>query len=65
VRIGRISLAFQYPVEIPGVTIELLKSIITGHRVHRGLPELNALEMLKYIKAKILIDMDADLPASL
>ncbi len=58
-----IFLAFQYPVEIPGVSnSNFLKSIINGQRVHRGLPELNALEMLKYIKAKMsAIDMDADL----
>ena len=58
-----IFLAFQYPVEIPGVSnSNFLKSIINGHRVHRGLPELNALEMLKYIKTKMAsIDMDADL----
>ena len=58
-----IFLAFQYPVEIPGVSnSNFLKSIINGHRVHRGLPELNALEMLKFIKAKMSsIEMDADL----
>ena len=58
-----IFLAFQYPVEIPGVSnSNFLKSIINDHRVHRGLPELNALEMLKYIKSKMsAIEMDADL----
>jgi len=58
-----IFLAFQYPVEIPGVSnSNFLKSIINGHRVHRGLPELNALEMLKYIKTKMAsIEMDAAL----
>ncbi len=58
-----IFLAFQYPVEIPGVSnSNFLKSVINGHRVHRGLPELNALEMLKYIKSKMAsIEMDADL----
>ena len=58
-----IFLAFQYPVEIPGVSnSNFLKSVINGQRVHRGLPELNALEMLKYIKAKMTaIEMDADL----
>ena len=58
-----IFLAFQYPVEIPGVSnSNFLKSIINGQRVHRGLPELNALEMLKYIKSKMsAIEMDADL----
>src|SRR4030095_3296271 len=58
-----IFLAFQYPVEIPGVSnSNFLKSIINGNRVHRGLPELNTLEMLKYIKAKMTsLDMDPDL----
>lgn len=58
-----IFLAFQYPVEIPGVSnSNFLKSVINAHRVHRGLPELNALEMLKYIKAKMAsIEMDPDL----
>ena len=58
-----IFLAFQYPVEIPGVSnSNFLKSIINGHRVHKGLPELNALEMLKYIKAKMTsLEMDPEL----
>src|SRR4029078_12073327 len=58
-----IFLAFQYPVEIPGVSnSNFLKSIINGHRVHRGLPELNSLEMLKYIRAKMSsLEMDSDL----
>jgi Fe-S cluster assembly ATP-binding protein len=58
-----IFLAFQYPVEIPGVSnSNFLKSIINGQRVHKGLPELNALEMLKFIKSRMAsIDMDADL----
>jgi Fe-S cluster assembly ATP-binding protein len=58
-----IFLAFQYPIEIPGVSnSNFLKSIINGNRVHRGLPELNALEMLKYIKAKMTsLEMDPDL----
>lgn len=58
-----IFLAFQYPVEIPGVTnSNFLKSIINGKRAYNGLNELNALEMLKYIKEKMTaIDMDASL----
>ncbi len=58
-----IFLAFQYPVEIPGVSnSNFLKSIINGQRVHQGLPELNALEMLKFIKSKMAsIEMDPDL----
>lgn len=58
-----IFLAFQYPVEIPGVSnSNFLKSVINAHRTHRGLPELNALEMLKYIKSKMAsIEMDPNL----
>ena len=49
-----IFLAFQYPVEIPGVSnSNFLKSTINVHRVHQGLPELNALEMLKFIRSKL------------
>lgn len=58
-----IFLAFQYPVEIPGVSnSNFLKSIINAKRVHQGLPELNALEMLKFIRAKMTdIEMDESL----
>jgi Fe-S cluster assembly ATP-binding protein len=58
-----IFLAFQYPVEIPGVSnSNFLKSIINAHRVHQGLPEFNALEMLKYIRSKMTaIEMDETL----
>lgn len=56
-------LAFQYPVEIPGVTnANFLKSIINAHRTHRGESELNALEMLKYIRARMAsIEMNEEL----
>ncbi len=58
-----IFLAFQYPVEIPGVSnSNFLKSTINVHRVHNGLPELNALEMLKFIKSKMnSLEMDPEL----
>lgn len=58
-----IFLAFQYPVEIPGVSnSNFLKSVINAHRVYRGLPEFNALEMLKYIRGKMnAIEMDESL----
>ena len=58
-----IFLAFQYPVEIPGVSnSNFLKSVINAHRVHKGLPEFNALEMLKYIRSKMtVIEMDENL----
>lgn len=58
-----IFLAFQYPVEIPGVSnSNFLKSIINARRVHLGLPEFNALEMLKFIKSRMAaIEMDEQL----
>ncbi|HEY3384883.1 MAG TPA: Fe-S cluster assembly ATPase SufC [Saprospiraceae bacterium] len=56
-------LAFQYPVEIPGVSnSNFLKSIINAKRVYQGLPELNALEMLKFIRSRMTaIEMDETL----
>ena len=48
-----IFLAFQYPVEIPGVTnMYLLKAAINAIRKHRGTEELDAREFLKMIKEK-------------
>ncbi len=47
-------LAFQYPVEIPGVsTLYLLKAGLNAIRRHRGLPELDAIEFLAMIKEKV------------
>jgi Fe-S cluster assembly ATP-binding protein len=53
-------LAFQYPVEIPGVSnIYLLKAALNAVRKHRGLNELDAMDFLKMIKEKIkLVEMD-------
>jgi Fe-S cluster assembly ATP-binding protein len=46
-------LAFQYPVEIPGVNMStFLKTSINSIRKQRGEEELDALGMLKLIKAK-------------
>jgi Fe-S cluster assembly ATP-binding protein len=46
-------LAFQYPVEIPGVNMStFLKTSINAVRKQRGLEELDALGMLKLIKSK-------------
>ena len=42
-------LAFQYPVEIPGVNnVYLLKAALNAQRKHRGLPELDAFEFLTW-----------------
>lgn len=56
-------LAFQYPVEIPGVnSTYFLKSALNEQRKHRGLPELDAIEFLKLVKEKIkLLDLNEDL----
>ena len=56
-----IFLAFQYPVEIPGVsTSYFLKAAVNATRKHRGLKELDAAEMIKLVKEKMsLLKMDA------
>jgi Fe-S cluster assembly ATP-binding protein len=47
-------LAFQYPVEIPGVgSIQFLTAALNAIRTHRGLEELDALEALQLFKEKI------------
>jgi Fe-S cluster assembly ATP-binding protein len=44
-------LAFQYPVEIPGLSnVYLLKAALNAQRKHQGLPELDAMEFLQKIK---------------
>ncbi|MFT3787680.1 MAG: Fe-S cluster assembly ATPase SufC [Tepidisphaeraceae bacterium] len=46
-------LAFQYPVEIPGVsTSYFLRAAVNETRKHRGLPELDAKDFLKLVKEK-------------
>jgi Fe-S cluster assembly ATP-binding protein len=46
-------LAFQYPVEIPGVSnIYFLKNALNAIRKHRGEPELDAMDFLKLTKEK-------------
>jgi len=53
-------LAFQYPVEIPGVsTTYFLKAALNAVRKHHGLDELDVMEFLSVIKEKIkLVEMD-------
>jgi Fe-S cluster assembly ATP-binding protein len=53
-------LAFQYPVEIPGVAnAQFLKAAVNEVRAHRGLEELDAVEFLELVKGKLeLVDMD-------
>jgi Fe-S cluster assembly ATP-binding protein len=46
-------LAFQYPVEIPGVSnTYFLRAALNAVRKHRGLPELDAAAFLKLVKQK-------------
>lgn len=53
-------LAFQYPVEIPGVNnVYLLKASLNALRKHRGEPELDAFEFLNLVRGK-LADMRMD-----
>jgi Fe-S cluster assembly ATP-binding protein len=56
-------LAFQYPVEIPGVsTTYFLKAAVNAVRKRRGLDELDAMEFLSLIKEKMqLVEMDQTL----
>jgi Fe-S cluster assembly ATP-binding protein len=53
-------LAFQYPVEIPGVSnTNLLKTALNEIRKYRGEEELDAMEFLSLIKEKmILVELD-------
>jgi Fe-S cluster assembly ATP-binding protein len=49
-------LAFQYPVEIPGVnSAYFLKAALNEVRKHRGLPELDAMEFLNLVKEKMKV----------
>ncbi len=46
-------LAFQYPVEIPGVSTDyFLKAAVNAVRKHHGQPELTALQFLKLFKER-------------
>ena len=58
-----IFLAFQYPVEIPGVNnIYLLKAALNAIRVHQGEGELDAVEFLQVVREKMrLVKMDESL----
>ncbi len=53
-------LAFQYPIEIPGVNNSyFLKSALNAIRKHKGLEELDAVDFLKLIRSKLkLVNME-------
>ncbi|MFT5778235.1 MAG: Fe-S cluster assembly ATP-binding protein [Crocinitomicaceae bacterium] len=52
--------AFQYPIEIPGVsTANFLKHTIKAVRKHQEKPALSSIEMLKYIREKAkMVEME-------
>ena len=56
-------LAFQYPVEIPGVSnVYFMKAALNSIRKHRGEPELDAMDFLSLVKEKSkLVDIDDSL----
>jgi Fe-S cluster assembly ATP-binding protein len=58
-----IFMAFQYPVEIPGVSnTYFLKAALNAIRKHRGLEELDAMDFLKLVREKMkLMEMDESL----
>jgi Fe-S cluster assembly ATP-binding protein len=55
-----IFMAFQYPVEIPGVSnLYFLKAALNTVRKHQGLPDLDAMDFLALVKEKMaLMEMD-------
>ncbi|OUU47505.1 MAG: Fe-S cluster assembly ATPase SufC [Flavobacteriaceae bacterium TMED68] len=56
-----IFLSFQYPVEIPGITVtNFIKTAINANRKAQGLSDLGASELLKKIREKsTLLDIDS------
>ncbi|MFL6202398.1 MAG: Fe-S cluster assembly ATPase SufC [Thermoanaerobaculia bacterium] len=56
-------MAFQYPVEIPGVSnTYFLKAALNAVRKHRGLPEIDAMEFLTLVRQKMkLVQMEESL----
>jgi len=56
-------LAFQYPIEIPGVnSTYFLKAALNEIRKHKGEPELDAMEFLTLVKDKMkLLELNEDL----
>ena len=56
-------LAFQYPVEIPGVmNFHFLKAAVNEIRAYRGQEELDAMDFSRYLDERVrLVEMDPDL----
>ncbi|HEX2975103.1 MAG TPA: Fe-S cluster assembly ATPase SufC [Bacteroidales bacterium] len=58
-----IFLGFQYPIEIPGVSmVNFMKTAVNEHRKHKGLDALTASEFLKMMRdKKELVEIDSKL----
>mgnify|MGYP000909911756 CR=1 FL=1 len=58
-----IFLGFQYPIEIPGVSmVNFLKTAVNEHRKHNGLEPLSASDFLKLMREKKeLVEIDSKL----
>jgi len=58
-----IFLGFQYPIEIPGVSmVNFMKTAVNEHRKHKGLEPLSASEFLKIMREKKeLVEIDSKL----
>ena len=56
-------LSFQYPVEIPGVSmVNFMKAALNAHREYKGLPPVNASDFLKLMREKKeLVELDTSL----
>lgn len=53
-------LSFQYPVEIPGVSmVNFMRAAVNGQRKYKGLPALTASEFLKLMREKrAVVELD-------
>ena len=58
-----IFLSFQYPVEIPGVSMtQFMRSALNQHRIYKGLDPLSASDFLKLVREKReLVKLDSKL----
>ena len=55
-------LSFQYPIEIPGVSLtNFMKAALSARRKHEGLPELTPAEFLRLLREKMaFVQMKSD-----
>src|SRR5574344_476743 len=56
-------LSFQYPVEIPGVSmVNFMRTAVNEHRKYKNLPQLSAAELLKFMRdKKNIVELDSKL----